>query len=249
LSTGANSAGFQLVQNTFFPGEPAGPIVSRARRRSVAAVPLASGSEENLFYGVGTLNNGAPNIQPNQPVRIPSAPRSLPHQSTKHRLGNSDASRRHVAHRRAHAKRILSAPASHHCSSPAALAIFFTSVPLTNSTTGNEALALSVTTIVAHERHRRFGPDYNHNGIVDAADYILWRKTVGLGGCPTRLRRRWQRRWHRETRRLHTLALALRKSDGRRLRCKLVHQHHSRTNRLRLACNRRPAIHRPATNE
>ena len=37
--------------------------------------------------------------------------------------------------------------------------------------------------------------DYNHNGIVDAADYTVWRNTLG-NGLDAVQRRRWQRQRH-----------------------------------------------------
>src|SRR4051812_36344508 len=58
---GGNTAGFQLLSNTFFPANPPDPAYREYVVSQLPLIPLPSGSEENLFYGVGTLANGAPN--------------------------------------------------------------------------------------------------------------------------------------------------------------------------------------------
>jgi hypothetical protein len=59
----------------------------------------------------------------------------------------------------------------------------FTSLPVNNSTLGNEVLASTITTIV-RTNFIASSADYNHDGIVDGADYVVWRKTNGNVAAP-----------------------------------------------------------------
>jgi hypothetical protein len=181
---GANPAGFQLVANTFFPPNPPNPSYRELVVAQLPLIPLPSGSEENLFYGVGTLTNGAPDY-PAKPAgsnSIGPAFTSLTSpQGIAWATGDAfgDAAWNTAA-------RMLSGtfgPGVSPSFFTGSTGNIFTSVPIINNTTGNEALAASVTTIV----RTNFVPnsaDYNHNGIVDAADYVLWRKTLGTAAVP-----------------------------------------------------------------
>jgi hypothetical protein len=59
----------------------------------------------------------------------------------------------------------------------------FTSVPASNTQTGNEALASTLTTIV-RTNFIANSADFNHDGIVDGGDYVIWRKTNGGVAAP-----------------------------------------------------------------
>jgi hypothetical protein len=53
----------------------------------------------------------------------------------------------------------------------------------TSTTPGTILPAANVTTIVRTNFSGPTLPDYNDNGVVDAADYVLWRKTQGQTGA------------------------------------------------------------------
>jgi hypothetical protein len=184
IVNGANAAGFQLVANTFFPPSPPAPSYRELVVAQLPLLPLPSGSEENLFYGVGTLTNGAPDY-PAKPAGSNSigpaftsltSPQNIPW-ATGDAFGDATWNT---------AARMLSGTFSPGVSPlffPGSTGNIFTSVPITNNATGNEALASSVTTIVRTNAVAA-SADYNHNGIVDAADYVLWRKTLGMAAVP-----------------------------------------------------------------
>jgi hypothetical protein len=182
---GSNSAGFRLLTNIFHSAAPPNPAY---REITVGQVPippnqLTSGNEETLFYGVGTLTNGAPNY-PGKPVGTNSigpaftsltSPQDIPWAVVDAFNDSAWAT----------AARMLSGtfpagltPAFFSSGTSGSSGNVFTSVPATNTQLGTEAQASAITAIV----RTNFAPavqsaDYNHNGLVDAADYVLWRKT------------------------------------------------------------------------
>jgi hypothetical protein len=138
-----------------------------------------------VFYGVGQFANGAPNY-PMQPMGTMSegpslttltAPLEIPWADTPDPFGDSNWNT---------AARLLSGTFAIN-KTPAFGAgndaNVFTSLPLTASGLGNIATATTITTIV---RTNFVVPsaDYNKNGIVDAADYIIWRKQDGTSVPP-----------------------------------------------------------------
>jgi hypothetical protein len=182
---GVNPAGFQIVGNTFYPASPPNPSYREVVVAQLPLAPLPSGSEENVFYGVGTLTNGAPNY-PGKPVgsnAIGPAFTSLTSPqdiawATGDAFGDAAWST---------AARMLSGtfPAG---VSPSfftgSLGNVYTSVPVTNNNpVSTDVLASTITTIV-RTNFIANSADYNHNGIVDAADYVLWRKTNGSAAAP-----------------------------------------------------------------
>jgi hypothetical protein len=183
---GANTAGFQLLGNTFHPANPPSQPVGY-RELIVGQLPLAplpAGSEETYLYGVGTIPNGAPNY-PGKPAGSNSigpaftsfaSPQDIPW-ATGDAFGDVAWST---------AARLLSGSFA----AGVTPAFFtgsngqvFTSVPATNTSLGNVALATAITTVVRTNAVTT-SADYNHNGTVDAADYIVWRKTSGQAAVP-----------------------------------------------------------------
>jgi hypothetical protein len=181
---GSTAAGFQLVSNTFHAANPPNPSYRELVVAQLPLIPLPSGNEENLFYGVGTLTNGAPNY-PAKPAGSNSigpaftsltSPQNIAW-ATGDAFGN--AAWATAANMLSGTFAAGATPAFFNGS----LGQVFTSLPLTNTQTGNEALALTLTTIV----RTNFVPgsaDYNHDGIVDGGDYVIWRKTNGGVAAP-----------------------------------------------------------------
>jgi hypothetical protein len=185
---GATEAGFKIQNNVFHPASPPAPAFREILVAQLPLFPRPASSEENLFYGVGTLTNGAPNY-PGKPVGSNSigpaftsltSPQDIPW-ATGDALADPAWDT---------AARLLSGTFS-----PGVTPSFFTgstgnvftTVPATNDALGNEIAASAVTGIV------RIVPavvpppnsaDYNHDGIVDGGDYVVWRKTQGLPAVP-----------------------------------------------------------------
>jgi len=174
---GSNPAGFQLLADI---PQAANPPTSAYRELVIAQIPIApnslpSGNEETLFYGVGTLSNGAPNYPGHPGNAIGPAftsltnPQDIPW-ATGDFFGNAvwDTAARMVSGTFAAGV------------TPSFLAgssgNVFMSVPVNNTSIGAEAQATAVTTIV--RTNLAPSADYNHNGIVDAADYVVWRNTL-----------------------------------------------------------------------
>lgn len=185
IVNGANPAGFQIVSNTFHPASPPNPAFRELVVAQLPLFPLPSGSEENLFYGVGTLVNGAPNYPAKPPgsnsigpaFTSLTGPQDIAWASTPDAFGDAawDA-----------AARMLSGTFA----AGVTPAFFsgsngnvFTSVPISNNQLGNEVVAATITTIV---RTNFFvnSADFNHDNIVDGADYVLWRKLNGSAAVP-----------------------------------------------------------------
>jgi hypothetical protein len=184
---GSNAAGFQLLANTFHAAAQPNPAYREIVVGQLPLFPLPSGSEENLFYGVGTLTNGAPNY-PGKPVGSNSIGPAFTSLTSPQDIAWATGDAFNDA-AWATAARMLSgtfaagATPSFFTGSSGNI---FTSVPPTNTQLGAEAQATAITTIV----RTNFAPavqsaDYNHNGIVDAPDYVLWRKTLGQPAAPS----------------------------------------------------------------
>lgn len=184
IVNGANAAGFQIVANFFHPPDPPDPSYREIVVAQVPLFPLPFGSEENLFYGVGTLTNGAPNYPAKPPGSNSIGPVFASLTSPQDIAWATGDAFGDVAWDTA--SRMLSgsfSPGATPGFFAGSLGNVFTSVPVTNNQIGNEALASSLTTIV---RTNAVGnsADYNQNGIVDAADYVIWRKTLGQAAAP-----------------------------------------------------------------
>jgi hypothetical protein len=145
----------------------------------VAQQPLfpSGGEEQGAFYGVGVLDNGAPNW-PGKPPGSPSMGplfTSLTNVQDVPWAAGSDV----FGHPAWNAAATLASGTFPENVSPAFHAGSSGSVYITvgTSTTLGQIAAASLSTIV---RSNFSGapqlPDYNDNGKVDAADYVLWRK-------------------------------------------------------------------------
>lgn len=150
---------------------------------SIAQAPLfglMAGEEQGVFYGVGTLINGAPNY-PGKPPGTNSIgpaftsfsnPQDIPW-ATGDIFGNPVWN---TAARMASGVFDTGVTPTFF---PGSTGTVFTSIG-TSTTVGNLAAA-TISTIV----RTNFTPvgmpsaDYNQNGIVDGADYVVWRNTLG----------------------------------------------------------------------
>jgi hypothetical protein len=184
---GTDDAGFNLFHNTLNP--------LGFRNITVGQVPLPEnniglGEEQTVFYGVGAIPNGAPNY-PGKPAGtnsigpafstlvVPAVNSGIPWATGD---AFSDPGWNNGA-------RLASG------TFPAGLAPgFFSNDDHTSSgnvfTTLGTSLtpgAISLATVSTFVRTNLTGgaglPDYNNNGVVDAADYALWRNTLGLMGA------------------------------------------------------------------
>jgi hypothetical protein len=145
--------------------------------------PLGAGEEQSVFYGVGTLQNGAPNY-PGKPAgsnsigppfnsltsvtEVPWAlnvPLNTGDWATAARLASGTF-----------------APSVTPAFLTGSSGTVFTTLPPTNTQFGNIASA-TLTTIV-RTNFSTLTADYNANGVVDAADYVLWRNANGTSVTP-----------------------------------------------------------------
>ena len=173
---GSDAAGFNIFADSTF---------ATYRDLSIGQapiLPLPSGDEQGAFYGVGQFANGAPNY-PSKPGGTMSEGPSIA--SLTATIGIpwatgdafSDANWLNGA--------LLATGTFTTGVTPAFVAgssgNVFTS--LGTSTDFGTIAGATLSTIV----RSNFVPgsaDYNHNGIVDAADYILWRHTLGQSVTP-----------------------------------------------------------------
>jgi hypothetical protein len=178
-----------------FSGGPAGfsifasPVFGEGRNITVAQAPNAAGQPQGLFYGVGTLTNGSPNYPGKDPSwnsfpgspsfsfltnvqDIPWAPVPLPPP------GNTlpDSNNWLTAARLASGTFAAGVTPSFFTGSEGN--VFLTVGTSTTAGTISDPGVANVTTIV-RSNFVQFAGDYSQNGKVDAADYIVWRKTLG----------------------------------------------------------------------
>jgi hypothetical protein len=185
IVNGSNVAGFEIQANIFHAAAPPNPAYQEITVAQKPLFQLPSGSEENLFYGVGTLSNGAPNY-PSKPPGSNSIGPAFTSLTSPQDIPWAVADAFNDA-AWATAARLLSGtfatgvtPAFFTGSS----GNVFTSVPATNTALGNEAQATAITTVVRTNFVAVQSADYNRNGTVDAADYVLWRKTQNTTASP-----------------------------------------------------------------
>ena len=174
----------QLLGDTSFAAAPPTPAYRELVLAQVPLFPVPSGSEQTQLYGVGTLNKGTPNY-PAKPVGSNSIGPAFTSFSNPQDIawatgdifGNAAWDT---------AARMLSGTFAVGVT-PGFVAgssgNIFTTLPPNNTTFGNTAIASTITTIVRTNAIAN-SADYNHNGIVDAADYVLWRKTQGSVAAP-----------------------------------------------------------------
>ena len=180
---GANAAGFQLLLNSFHPANPPTPAYRELAIAQVPISPLPSGNEQALFYGVGTLQNGSPDY-PGKPAGSNSIGPTFTSltgvQDVPWAIGDP------FGNATWNAAAVLASGSFPTSFTPSFVAgnvgnVFTT----TNSATfGDQVQASPVTTIVRTNFGMVQNADYNDNGIVDAADYPIWRKTLGQAVIP-----------------------------------------------------------------
>ena len=201
---GSNTAGFQLLGNTFHPANPPTPAYHELIVGQLPAYSAAIRQRRKQFYGVGTLTNGAPNY-PGKPVGSNSigpaftsltSPQDIPW-ATGDAFGDAAWTT---------AARMLSGTFAAGVT-PAffagSIGNVFTSVPGTNTAFGNEVARLDDHHDRAHELRRELGRLQSRRHRRRGRLRRLAQNTGQRRGS-SRLRRRWQRRRHREHARLHT---------------------------------------------
>jgi hypothetical protein len=170
---GANSAGFSVFAVSPDPQGFTDLTIGQNRLD-----PLPPGNEQTAFYGVGTLTNGAPNY-PGKPAGSNSIgplftsltnPQQIPWATGD---AFSDPTWATAARFASGTFNANFTPSFFAGSS----GNVFTSVG-TSTAYGAEVLASALTTIV-RTNLVALNADYNHNGLVDAADYVLWRQQLG----------------------------------------------------------------------
>jgi hypothetical protein len=144
---------------------------------------LGPGQEQGVFYGVGQLANGAPNY-PGKPVGSNSEgpvfttlaqPFGIPW-ATGDILGNAAWNTAAIFGQGEFSAGQTPAFVSGNGGN------VFTA--LGTSTTFGTVAAATISTIVRTNFSPGLAADYNHNGIVDAADYVLWRNTLNQNVTP-----------------------------------------------------------------
>jgi hypothetical protein len=173
---GNDPAGFNTFVNATFPNF----IIGQTPNGTPAPT-----DEEGLFYGVGQFANGAPNY-PMQPMGTMSEGPSITSLTSPVEIPWADAPDPFGDANWNTAARLLSGTFATSTTPAFAAgndANVFTSLPLTADAVGGIAAATTITTLV----RTNFAPasaDYNKNGIVDAADYVIWRKQDGTSVPP-----------------------------------------------------------------
>jgi hypothetical protein len=183
---GSNIAGFQLLANTFDAATPTTPAFRELTIGQLPIFPLPAGSEQSYFYGVGTVTNGSPEYAGKPAGSNSIGPTFTSLTSPQHiPWATADAFNDATW---ATAARLVSGSFGAGVT-PAFITgstgNVFTSLPLTNTALGNEAAASAITTIVRTNAAAVVNSaDYNVNGLVDAPDYVLWRKTLNGTATP-----------------------------------------------------------------
>jgi hypothetical protein len=169
-------AGFNADAQPFIPASGSTPGYYELDFGQAPFDSLSAGQEQGIFYGVGQLANGSPNY-PGKPVgsnsegpafTTLSQPFGIPW-ATGDLLGNASWN----------TAAVFAFGQFSDGSTPAFVAgnngNVFTA--LGTSTTFGSVASAAVTTIV-RTNFVALTADYNHNGVVDMADYVLWRNTL-----------------------------------------------------------------------
>ncbi|HEX5470663.1 MAG TPA: hypothetical protein VFW73_02195 [Lacipirellulaceae bacterium] len=183
---GTDPAGFGAFADSIFAGNPPQPTYhDLSIGQEPLFSPLPSGHEESVFYGVGTLTNGSPDY-PGKPAGSNSIGPTFTSLSNVADVpwATGDAfgdSAWNTAARFASGTFATNVTPAFVDGSSGQV---FTSLG-SSSNFGNIAIASTFTTIVRTNFAGSGSADYNHNGVVDAADYIIWRKTLGSAAVPS----------------------------------------------------------------
>jgi hypothetical protein len=194
ISTGQNKApratvnlndpaGFGLFDDHLYPPTETHPAYHELVIGQAPLFPGQPGKEENVFYGVGTLTNGSPDY-PGKPAGSNSigptftsltSPQDIPW-ATGDAFGDPVWN---TAARLANGSFPTNLTPAFFTGGAGQTGQVFTTIG-TSTVYGTIVQAPTFTAIV----RTNFAPalnsaDYNHNGTVDAADYVLWRKQLG----------------------------------------------------------------------
>jgi hypothetical protein len=175
-------AGFNADAQSFIPASGSTPGYYELDFGQAPFFSLTAGQEQGIFYGVGQLANGSPNY-PGKPAgsnsegpafTTLSQPFGIPW-ATGDLLGNATWNTA-----AGFAVGTFSAGFT-----PAFVAgnngnVFTT---LGTSTTFGSVAGATISTIV-RTNFVALTADYNHNGVVDMADYVLWRNTLNQNVTP-----------------------------------------------------------------
>jgi hypothetical protein len=175
---GNQAAGFYEGDAVFFvPGSGTTPGYYELDFGQVPFDSLGPGQEQGIFYGVGQLANGSPNY-PGKPVGSNSEGPAFTTLSqtvgipwaTGDPLNNSAWNTSAVFAEGEFAVGQTPAFATGNNGN-----VFTT---LGTSTTFGSVASATISTIVRTNFAPTLTADYNHNGVVDMADYVLWRDTL-----------------------------------------------------------------------
>jgi len=185
IVNGSDPAGFAIFANPF---NPLGFHTVTIGQAPIHPLLLGPGEEQSLFYGVGTLANGAPDYPGKPPGSMSIGPtfttlsnvQGVPW-ATGDLFGDPEWDT---------AARLVSGTFSpgvtpgffenetYHSSGST-----FTSLGDDRNPGNLSAQNIDVNTIVRSNFAGTALPDYNDNGAVDAADYVIWRKTLNQSGA------------------------------------------------------------------
>jgi len=175
----ANLAGFGFVTNSPGPGTSRNITLGQA-----AALP-GSGPDQTAFYGVGTLTNGAPNY-PAKPAGSNSIGPAFTTLTSPAGIawatGDTFADPAWATAAKLASGTFIAGVTPGFFLDPTdkSLGSVFTSIG-TSMAFGTRANNIVASTIVrTNLAANPANGDYNLNGVVDAADYVVWRNTFGL---------------------------------------------------------------------
>jgi hypothetical protein len=172
---GSDPAGFKQYVDTPHSATP--PSTPAYHEFTLGQIPLdppfPSGREEGAFYGVGTTQNASPGTVGPALTSLTN-PQDIPW-ATGDAFGQSIWN---TAARMLSGTFLAGVTPNFFTGDEAFDGTVFTSIGTSTSWgTETQVLASNITTTVRTNFVQ--SADYNHNGIVDAADYVLWRKTLG----------------------------------------------------------------------
>jgi hypothetical protein len=182
---GADPAGFSIFVSDPEPGLGFTEVI--AGQILLDPTDMGPTDEQSAFYGVGTLQNGAPNY-PGRPAgtnTIGPAFTSLSIvQNVPWATGDTFADANWNTAARIATGTFNPGATPGFLQSPSFVpnGTIFTSIG-TNKVYGQLSDDIVATTIVRTNLTGIILPDYNRNGRVDAADFVLWRKTDGQMGA------------------------------------------------------------------
>ena len=183
MVNGTNVAGFGIFSDTFGLGGFRDILIGQAPLND----PVSPPAEQTVFYGVGTLTNGAPNYPGKPPGANSLGPtfssltgvQDVPWATGDAFMDSAwNSAVRFVSGTFAEGV----SPGFFASGEERTRGNLFTSVG-SSTDAGDISPYIVASTIVRSNFTGSALPDYNGNGEVDAADYVLWRKTEGQTGA------------------------------------------------------------------